>query len=159
MCTLPLRRSGIRLGGGWRRCRAQLRTDGTQHVPRVNTGAVAITPFDIEGVIAHGTEVNRVDVRRGDRRHHLEGIGWRLLLLCPEFATGGTRAYLAQQAIRIETLMPVIPEHPHHPLIVTLDLHRIERFTGVSHRGPSPCNQALSQGEGLVPTLKFHTLY
>src|SRR5713101_1968311 len=138
MGTLPLRRSCIRLGGGLRRCRAQLRTDGTQHVPGVNTGAVAITPFDTQGIITHSTEVDGVDVRRGDRRHHLEGIGWRLLLLCPQLSAGGTRADLAQLAIWIEALMPIIPEHAHHTLIVTLDLHRIERVTGVSHRGPSP---------------------
>src|SRR5262249_17506123 len=124
--------------GGWRGCRAQLRTDSAQHVPGINTGTVTITPFDAQGVIAHGTEVYGVDVWRGDRRNHLEGIVWRLLLLCPEFTAGRTWADFAQLTIRIETLMPIIPEHTHRPLIVTLDLYRIERFTGVSHRGPSP---------------------
>src|SRR5215510_3238233 len=105
--------TGSRRRGGWRGCRTQLWTDSAQHVPGINTGTVAITPFDIQSVIAHSTEVNGVDVWRGDRRHHLEGIGWRLLLLCPELAAGSTRADLAQLAIRIEALVPIVPEHAH----------------------------------------------
>src|SRR5215470_3747952 len=75
------RTSRIRLRGRWLGYRTQFRTDGAQHVPGINTGAVTIAPFDTQGVIAHGTQVHGVDVRRGDGRYHLKGIGWRLLLL------------------------------------------------------------------------------
>jgi hypothetical protein len=56
-------------------------------------------PGDMQGVIAHRTQADRVDVWRGNRGHHLKGIGWRLVLLTPQLATGGTRKYLVQSAI------------------------------------------------------------
>jgi hypothetical protein len=88
----------------------------------------------MQGVIAHGTQADGVDILGGDRSHHLEGIDWRLYLLSPQLTTDGTRADLAQLAIRIEALVPIIPEDAHLTLIVPLDLYRVERFTGVSHR-------------------------
>src|SRR5262245_21610732 len=100
----------------------------------------------MQGIIAHRTQADGVDVLSGDRSHHLEGIGWRLLLLAPQLATGGTRAYLAQIVIGIEALVPIIPEDAHLTLIVPLDLHRVESFTGVSHG--KPLTLALSQREG-----------
>src|SRR5215813_5745262 len=87
----------------------------------------------MQGIVAHCTQADGVDILGGDRGHHLEGIGWRLLLLSPQLATGGTRAYLAQIAIGIEALVLIIPEDAHLTLIVPLDLHRIECLTGVSH--------------------------
>src|SRR5262245_61290390 len=109
---------------------------------------MTVTPVDMQGIIAHRTQVDGMDVLRGGRGHYLEGIGWRLLLLSPQLATGGTRAYLTQIAIGIEALVPIIPEDTHLTLIVPLDLHRVERFTGVSHRKPLAPVQALSQREG-----------
>jgi hypothetical protein len=95
---------------------------------------MAVTPVDMQGVIAYGTQADGVDILSGDRSHHLEGIGWRLFLLSPQLATDGTRAYLAQLAVWIEALVPIIPEYAHPTLIVPLDLYRVERFMGVSHR-------------------------
>ena len=42
----------------------------------------------------------------------------------PQLATGSTRTRLAQIAIRIKALVPIIPEDTHHALIIPLDLHR-----------------------------------
>src|SRR5262245_59840995 len=86
----------------------------------------------MQGIVAHRTQADGVDILGGDRGHHLEGIGWRLLLLSPQLATGTTRAYLAQIAIGIEALVPIIPEDAHLTLIVPLDLHRIDCRMGVS---------------------------
>src|SRR5262245_47943694 len=99
----------------------------------------------MQGVIAHRTQADRVNILGGDRGHHLEGIGWRLLLLAPQLATGGTWAHLAQIAIGIEALVPIIPEYAHHTLIVPLDLHRVKCLTGVSHG--KPLTHSLSQRE------------
>ena len=63
--------------------RVQLRTERTQHVPGINARVVTVTPVDMQGIIAHGTQVDGVDVLGGDRGHHLERIGWRLLRLAP----------------------------------------------------------------------------
>src|SRR5438093_2920453 len=123
--------------GRSRRCRAQLRTEGTQHVPGINARVVTVTPVDMQGIVTHRTQADGVDVLSGDRGHHLEGIGWRLLL-SPQLATGGTRTYLTQVAIGIEALVPIIPEDAHLTLIIPLDLHRVECLTGVSHKDPHP---------------------
>src|SRR5215510_6346568 len=130
---------------GSRRRRAQLRTEDTQHVPGINARVVTVTPVDMQGIVAYRTQADGVDILGGDRGHHLEGIGWRLLLLSPQLTTGGTRAYLAQIAIGIEALVPIIPEDAHLTLIVPLDLHRIECLTGVSHG--KPLTRSLSQRE------------
>jgi hypothetical protein len=53
----------------------------------------------MQGVIAHRAQTHGVDVLRDNRGHHLEGIGWRLVLLAPQLATDGTRTRLAQSAI------------------------------------------------------------
>src|SRR4029453_11593002 len=124
---------------------ALLRAEGTQHVPGINTRVVTVTPVDMQGIVTHRTQADGVDLLGGDRGHHLEGIGWRLLLLAPQLATGGTRAYLTQIAIGIEALVPIIPEYAHHTLIVPLDLHRVKCLTGVSHG--KPLTLALSQRE------------
>src|SRR5262245_19989410 len=100
----------------------------------------------MQGIIAHRTQVDGMDILRGDRGHHLEGTGWRLLLLSPQLATGGTRAYLTQIAIGIEALVPIIPEDTHLTLIVPLDLHRVECFTGVSHEKPLPVPSPRGRG-------------
>src|SRR5207248_4399385 len=100
-----MRKTNVRLRGS-RRCWAQLRTEVAQHVPGINARVVTVTPVDMQGVIAHRTQANGVDVLGCDCGHHLEGIGWRLLLLAPQLATGGTRARLAQTAVRIEALVP-----------------------------------------------------
>src|SRR5262249_33617851 len=104
--------------GGSRRCRTQLRTEGAQHVPGINTRVVPVTPVDMQGVVAYRTQAGGIDILRGDCRHHLEGIGWRLLLLASQLTAGGTRARLAQSAIRIEALVAIIPQDAHHALIV-----------------------------------------
>src|SRR5258708_2513745 len=77
----------VRLRGSRRRW-AQLRTEGTQHVPGINAGVVTVTPVDMQGVIAHRSQADGVDILGGDRGHHLEGISWRLLLLASQLATG-----------------------------------------------------------------------
>src|SRR6266516_6035513 len=110
-------------------------------------------------VIAHRTQVDRVDVLGGDGRHHLEGIGWRLLLLSAQFATGGTWAHLAQLAIVIEAFVPIVPEHAHRALIVALDLHWVERFTGVSHGGSSPSLKPSPRGRGSKTYLTYALAY
>src|SRR5215475_14823354 len=142
---------------GSRRCRTQLRTEGTQHVPGINARVVTVTPIDMQGIVAHCTQADGVDVLSGDRGHHLEGIGWRLLLLAPQLATGGTWASLTQVAIGIEALVPIIPEDAHLTLIVPLDLHRVECLTGVSHKDPHP--HPLPGGEGRGCTSALGALY
>ena len=137
-----------RLGGGLLCCRARLWTEGTQHVPGINARVMTVTPIDMQGIVAHCTQADGVDLLGGDRCHHLEGIGWRLLLLSTQLATGGTWAYLTQIVIGIEALVPIIPEDAHLTLIVPLDFYRVECLTGVSHGKPLILTLSLREREG-----------
>jgi hypothetical protein len=64
----------------------------------------------------------------------LKRIGRRTLLLRPQLPAGGTGTGFADLGIGITTLMLVIPEDTHHPLVIALYFDRIKRLMSLSHR-------------------------
>jgi hypothetical protein len=84
-----------------------------------------IVPFDIHGVITHEMQADRMNVLGGDSVDNLERVRWSAMLLRAEFATSGTGARFTQEPIGIATFTPIIPQHTHDSMIVTLNLHRI----------------------------------
>ena len=102
--------------------RAQLRTQGTQHIPGINARVVTVTQ-SICGRNCHRTQADGVDVRVVTVVTTWKGLAGAWCCWPRSSRQVAHGHAFAQIAIRIKALVPIIPEDTHHALIIPLDLH------------------------------------
>ena len=102
----------------------------TKRAERVNPGPVAVGEVQIESVAARFLDLNHVNVR-------WEGLGIEEWRASPLIDAGGALALLAEQAVRIDTLVAVAPLDQECARLEKLDGLRLLRVRCGDHEKPS----------------------